>query len=409
MCALIKCREKDYSGSSIRLALSRERSVLKVWFGRIDFLTKSDVASSDHVYDYGDLILLQIRQTTAKTLEILRSQSLIIDKTGTIEFRGTVGGGGMPVNVPSGKNSGYIKPSWPSAYYYFMLDANIRGSLPQHQLVRLGLPLYPDAASAVASFLGLSTGYVDCRMVVLIPDFRARIRSLRIQGQKVVLDVETLASTEQSLRSKFYCQSEDGQSYYSDDLEIKHSTSEFMAPKEPTLVLAHVLSADGDDVDHRDFFLYGENDPSIVVEAGKARIEELIRRGEGQRIEFKGDLPSNPNDLLESITAFANTFGGTILLGIGNNGEIEGIKRDLDTVQETITNWIAQKCDPRINVRMSKSNLEGRALLVVDVPVGADRPYVLLDRGVFMRTGATDRHVRRSELDNLYKQPQSPR
>jgi ATP-dependent DNA helicase RecG len=44
-------------------------------------------------------------------------------------------------------------------------------------------------------------------------------------------------------------------------------------------------------------------------------IEELLRRGEGKTLEFKRDL-SSPRNILKTLTAFANTAGGVLLIGV---------------------------------------------------------------------------------------------
>lgn len=42
---------------------------------------------------------------------------------------------------------------------------------------------------------------------------------------------------------------------------------------------------------------------------------ELLARHEGKNLEFKQDL-SSPDAVLRSIIAFANTSGGTMLIGV---------------------------------------------------------------------------------------------
>jgi predicted HTH transcriptional regulator len=44
-------------------------------------------------------------------------------------------------------------------------------------------------------------------------------------------------------------------------------------------------------------------------------VVELLKRPEGKTLEFKRDL-STPDGVLKTIVAFANTAGGTLLLGV---------------------------------------------------------------------------------------------
>lgn len=67
-------------------------------------------------------------------------------------------------------------------------------------------------------------------------------------------------------------------------------------------------------------------------------IMNLIQKGESEKVEFKETLRFNVNTknydkqithaVLKSITAFLNTRGGTLLVGVRDNGEISGIEND---------------------------------------------------------------------------------
>jgi len=51
-------------------------------------------------------------------------------------------------------------------------------------------------------------------------------------------------------------------------------------------------------------------------------IQTLIRKGENETIEFKKSFNS---EAIETLVAFANSQGGTVYLGISDNGGITGI------------------------------------------------------------------------------------
>jgi predicted HTH transcriptional regulator len=57
---------------------------------------------------------------------------------------------------------------------------------------------------------------------------------------------------------------------------------------------------------------------------------DLLKRPEGKRLEFKRDL-SSPDGALKTIMAFANTAGGTLLLGMENHSRnVHGVANPLD-------------------------------------------------------------------------------
>lgn len=58
----------------------------------------------------------------------------------------------------------------------------------------------------------------------------------------------------------------------------------------------------------------------------KIEILEMIVNGESSGVEFKKEGISSI-DLAEEIVAFSNFKGGTILIGVDDEGSIPGIKR----------------------------------------------------------------------------------
>lgn len=75
-----------------------------------------------------------------------------------------------------------------------------------------------------------------------------------------------------------------------------------------------------------------EENPAVLTE------EQLIRQGENKRVEFKSTLrygiqsgknePGVEQAVLKTIAAFLNSEGGTLLVGVGDNGELLGIELD---------------------------------------------------------------------------------
>ena len=58
------------------------------------------------------------------------------------------------------------------------------------------------------------------------------------------------------------------------------------------------------------------------------QIIELIRKGEGLDLEFKTCRNQLNRDAYETVCAFLNRYGGTLLLGVQDNGVIQGIEPD---------------------------------------------------------------------------------
>ena len=73
-------------------------------------------------------------------------------------------------------------------------------------------------------------------------------------------------------------------------------------------------------------------------------IDRILAAGEGKRIEYKKAEQNIPVNLYDSIVSFANTEGGTIILGADDNGEIIGI--DPSQSMRFITNIATSLNDP---------------------------------------------------------------
>jgi len=54
-------------------------------------------------------------------------------------------------------------------------------------------------------------------------------------------------------------------------------------------------------------------------------LKRLVREGEGSQLEFKLKT-THPDKIMREVVAFANTSGGTLLLGVADNGELPGLK-----------------------------------------------------------------------------------
>ena len=80
-------------------------------------------------------------------------------------------------------------------------------------------------------------------------------------------------------------------------------------------------------------------------------MESAIPTRETLEIEFKSDRTKlSDNDLVDAVVAFANTIGGTIYLGVENNGTVTGLhKAHQDYMQ--LAAYIANKTVPPVSVR----------------------------------------------------------
>jgi len=125
-------------------------------------------------------------------------------------------------------------------------------------------------------------------------------------------------------------------------------------------------------------------------------IEELLAQQEGKTLEFKQDLSSHKN-IIKTITAFANTAGGTLLIGVkDDNKAVLGLESPLED-EERLASIIADSVEPRLVPSIDIINWQGRNLLVVEIYPSPLRPHHVKEmgpeNGTLVRIGSTNRQA----------------
>ena len=64
------------------------------------------------------------------------------------------------------------------------------------------------------------------------------------------------------------------------------------------------------------------------MDTSERQLTEMIRKGEGISLEFKACRSQLSRAVYETVCAFLNRYGGTILLGVTDSGRVQGIDPD---------------------------------------------------------------------------------
>lgn len=108
----------------------------------------------------------------------------------------------------------------------------------------------------------------------------------------------------------------------------------------------------------------------------KEFIKNLIRKGEGVNIEFKRTIDS-PQKIARVLVSFANTSGGTLLVGVDDDHRIVGIKSELEelTKLEEACNLFIKK---ELLLECQRIDLDGNPVLVVTIRESDTKPHVVV-------------------------------
>ncbi|MBP5499259.1 MAG: putative DNA binding domain-containing protein [Bacteroidales bacterium] len=110
----------------------------------------------------------------------------------------------------------------------------------------------------------------------------------------------------------------------------------------------------------------------------KDRLSELIAEGEHQQQDFKYEI-SSVSKIAHSISAFANTEGGRLLVGVRDNGTIAGVRSDeeiymIDAAAHT-------GCSPEVDCTWETVKAEGHTVLIATIPASDHRPVMAHEEG----------------------------
>ncbi|MCF0041813.1 AlbA family DNA-binding domain-containing protein [Dyadobacter fanqingshengii] len=102
-------------------------------------------------------------------------------------------------------------------------------------------------------------------------------------------------------------------------------------------------------------------------------IIQIIKEGEGLTTEFKRTIDS-AFKIAKTIVSFANTSGGSLLVGISDSGAILGVASELAELKklETATGKLIE---PKLTIRIKSILLDGMKVMQVDVDESSDKPH----------------------------------
>ncbi len=145
-------------------------------------------------------------------------------------------------------------------------------------------------------------------------------------------------------------------------------------------------------------------------------IVSTLQSHESVNIEVKAAAGGIPNSIWETYSAFANTFGGTIILGIEENKETKDfIPKGIQNPQQMLSDiWNTLNNKQKINVNILLEHHvymldhEGMTFIVIEVPRAdrRDKPvYVGQDmfKGTFRRNYEGDYHCSKEEVQAMLR------
>jgi hypothetical protein len=312
-------------------------------------------------------------------------------------------------------HSYYLVPAedWPQFYVSWNLAQGasenllLQGGLdPLHGK---GLPFYPSLQDALASLaFGLppdqvQQGQVQQLGLIRVPDLRGRFGGVRTEEGVVIVTID-----EGKTNGLVGCCLEVVSRGSAGDVRWRRFRQTVEGPGEARIETDHVpaafwalLTAGSGEVLDRTGWNVTDRRPEFVGSI-EARVAHLVTEGEHGTLEFKQALDDAgaKRRFAETVTAFANGTGGTVLVGVGDDGAILGFDRP--KVEDLIVNCLRELVQDPVQVELDRAEMDAGRVWVVTVPQQPEeaKPFRCGGR-VLVRAWGTTRQATTSEIRRL--------
>jgi hypothetical protein len=160
---------------------------------------------------------------------------------------------------------------------------------------------------------------------------------------------------------------------------------------------------------------------TVPVIAHEKTIAELIHYGESATLEFKStlqwDIVKNSQNIflrkqvLKTIAAFLNSYGGTLVIGVEDDGNLIGLENDLNIIGKSVdkfatllTSLINDHIGPEFSslIKIRFENINEFLICAIDVTQSSIPTYLKIDKGeeFYTRFGPTSRTLGLEETVN---------
>ena len=314
--------------------------------------------------------------------------------------------GGQSLGQRVSANDAWIPTDWPGDQFHIYAPSQVNP--PSKPLLGASLPAYPDGFAAIEHILGVDvsggTRY-DGGVYFLLPDYRAQISSVSMGVESVTIKLARGYSPSSLLTGKVYAWGPQQQVFHQNIEEVQLGET-IAIGFHPERVYIAIMAADQEDVvDQWELSPFRPNPKLEIDLSNPAYVDQLVSQGENTTVEFKPGIRSDDAKMewAETAIAFANTVGGAILIGVDDNGRIEGVHGG--EWSDIILESLRDRSEPPVRASVHAVALpENKTVYVLQVTQSADRPHLMKGKGtVYVRIGSTDKPATRHELDVLYR------
>ena len=105
-------------------------------------------------------------------------------------------------------------------------------------------------------------------------------------------------------------------------------------------------------------------------------IKQRIAEGEHQQLEFKFEV-SDFRKIARTLVAFSNTDGGSLLIGVKDNGTVAGVRSEEEYFM--VEGAARIYCKPEVTFKVREWQTDGKKVLEIIIDEGIHKPYLAQD------------------------------
>lgn len=369
---------------------------------KLDFTRKGTDRPLSAKLNYQDVAI--IRQASsidgvASLIQTLTTEGLLrYGAMQTVQLEGRLRASGTPSRLLRSEWS-----QWPADIFIFEPIDAFRISPPYKSFAAVDAPYYPSLEHVLRDQFGIRSkswsGYFSGQVVIVLPDFRARISALTIAQSYLRAEFECPFLSPSDLVVQVYAENATGK-LYGGAPPLDGRTVQVDLSDRPTFASVALLARGASELLDEKTYLEGAawRDPGVILETSESEIEQMLLIGEGETLEFREKL-DNPLRLAKTVVAFSNTRGGVIVVGVDDDHHAVGCEPK--GLSDHVTNVLRAHCDPFPAVTTDIVSYQDKKLFLVRVPRSTGGVFVVREHGPYVRANRSNRTPTPHELENL--------
>jgi ATP-dependent DNA helicase RecG len=132
-----------------------------------------------------------------------------------------------------------------------------------------------------------------------------------------------------------------------------------------------------------------------------SELQHILTGGESETVEFKKST-SMLREGIETLCAFANHRGGSLLFGVQDDGTVIGQQVTDDTLKH-IVNAVQLNTDPKLYPRVETVEFNGKTCILVTIEESPLKPHLAYGRA-YLRVGTSNQRLEREQYEQLLQQ-----